>query len=118
MLIDGTCIGEHSRKTIHVVRRTKLRISSARRAAGDTVAAVGPGPSHRIAHRDVDCVRDKLETTSTSYHDVESRAVRRWNAVHGWLAVSIENADGRRPLCVRCICSLLAGFGPHQNSKG
>ena len=70
------------------------------------MAAVGPGPLHGITHRDVDRIRHKLETISTSHRHRDNRAGRRWHAVHGWLAVLIENADGRRALCVRHTCAL------------
>ena len=54
VLINRAYVGKNSRWTVRIVRRTKLRIYKARRATGDTVAALGPGPSHGVAYRDVD----------------------------------------------------------------
>src|SRR5207244_13047548 len=50
MLINKAYIANSSRKAVHIVRGTILRIGHARRTAGDTVSALGPGPPHSVAH--------------------------------------------------------------------
>src|SRR6184192_1215965 len=85
-------------------------------AAGDAVPAVGPGPPHRVTNRNVDWARHKLETSSTSHRHIDSCAGRRWNAVHVWLAIFIENCDrchGEFFLRMR-TCAPVAGFSSHQ----
>ena len=74
VLINCAHVGKNSRRAVRIVRGTKLRIYRARRAAGDTVAALGPGPSHGVAYRDVDCIRHKhIATLSHCY--IENLAV-------------------------------------------
>src|SRR6266581_32605 len=118
MLINRAHVGKNSCRAIHVIRRTILRIGCARKAAGDAMAASGPGPPHRVTYRDVDRVRHKLETISTSRCHIDNRAGSRWHAAHGWLAVLIENADGRRALCVGRTCAPVARFSSHQKCDG
>src|SRR5207248_6181423 len=65
---------------------------SVARAAGDTVAVTGPGPSHRVAYRDVDLVRHKHETRSHGH--IDNLAGTRWHAAHGRVPVLIHNVDG------------------------
>ena len=44
--------GSHARGAVRVIRRTELPIRRAGCgiATGDTVAALGPSPPHRVAH--------------------------------------------------------------------
>ena len=95
--VNKVLVGKHALGAVRVIWRTELPIGCAGRgiATGDTVAAVGPSPSHRVANRDVHRVRHKLETISTSHHHIDSRAGSRWHPAHRWLAILIENADGR-----------------------
>jgi len=41
----------------------------------------------------------------------------RWDAIHSWPSVLIDNAQERASRIRRSL-SLLTGFSPHQNSKG
>lgn len=115
MRINGTCIGERSRKATRIVRRTKLRINCARVAAADAVTAAAPCPAHRLADGDVDRARVKSKTPARSHSHINSRAIRRWNAAHSWPAVLINNAQGHAGRARR-ICSFLPGFSPYQAS--
>jgi hypothetical protein len=86
--------GKHALgRAVHVIRRTEMPIRRARGATGDTVAASGPCPSHRIAHRDVDCARAECKRPTWRYRHIHNRAGCRWHAVYGWLAVLIDNID-------------------------
>jgi hypothetical protein len=109
VLINSAGVGKSSWKTIHVVRRTKLRIREALRTTANAMAATGPGPSHRVTDRDVDSVRRKRETRP--HHDVDNLAGSRWHAIDSRPTVLIDNAQGCAP-CVLRIWSLLAGFSP------
>ena len=82
VLVNRALVGKNSRSAVRIVRRTKLRIGDARRTAGDTVAALGPGPSHRVAYRDVDCVRDEHIATLPHRH-IDNLTSTRWHAAHG-----------------------------------
>jgi hypothetical protein len=59
--VNKALVGSHARGAVRVIRGTEHPIRRAGRgiATGDTVAAGRPGPSHCIAHRDIDCVRHK-----------------------------------------------------------
>src|SRR5437016_14274447 len=94
MLIHKAYIANSSRKAVHIVRGTILRIGHARRTAGDTVSALGPGPAHSVAHRDVDCVRHK-HIAALPHRDIENRGRRRRDAAHGRLADLIKKAESR-----------------------
>ena len=72
MLINSAGVGKSPWKTTRVVRRTKLRIGDAMRAAGDAVAAAGPCPSHGVANRDVDCIRVKRETPARPHRHIKN----------------------------------------------
>jgi hypothetical protein len=91
MLVHCPCARKDSLVAVHVIERTKLSIDGARIAAGDAVAVAGPGPSHRVARRDVDCVRHEHETRP--HRDIDNLAGRRWHSAHGRVAVLIHNAD-------------------------
>ena len=96
--VNEAYVGSHARGAVRVIRRTEHPIRRAGRgiATGDTVAASGPCPSHRIAHRDVHCARAECKRPIRRHHHIDNRAGSRWDAVHRWLAVLIENGD-RRP---------------------
>ena len=98
--VNKALVGSHACGAVRVIRRTELPIGCAGRgiATGDTVAAGGPCPSHRIAHRDVDCARAECIRPARRHRYIDNRASCCWDAVHRWLAVLIENADGRRDL--------------------
>jgi hypothetical protein len=91
VLVDRTCIGERSRGAVRIIRGTKLPVYRARNPTGDTVAAAGPGPSHCIACRDVECVWHKRETLP--HRHVKNLARSRWRNVGDWLSVVIDNLD-------------------------
>src|SRR5690349_21173703 len=93
--VNEVYAGSHARGAVHVIRRTELPIRCAGRGpTGDAVAASGPCPSHRIAHRDVDCARAECKRPTRRHRYIDSRAGSRWNAAHGRTAVLIDNADG------------------------
>jgi len=96
--VNEVYVGSHACGAVRVIRGTEHPIGCAGRgiATGDTVAASGPCPSHRIAHRDVDCARAECKRPTRRHRHIDNRAGCRWDAVHHWLAVLIENADGRR----------------------
>src|SRR5437016_11777250 len=100
MLINKAYVANSSRKAVHIVRGTILRIGHARRTAGDTVSALGPGPPHSVANRDVECVWHKHIAVLT-HLDIENCARRRSDASHGRLAVFIKNAESRRSVLLR-----------------
>src|SRR5262249_39027942 len=101
--------GSHALGAVTVIRRTEIPIRRARSATGDTVAAKGPCPSHRIAHRDVDCARAKCKRPTWRHRHIHNRASCRWHAAYGWLAVLIDNIDamgGGGLLLRRCDSSV------------
>ena len=113
-------VGSHARGAVRVIRRTEHAIGCAGRgiATGDTVAAKGPCPSHRIAHRDVDCARTERKRPIRCHRHIDNCAGSRWNAAHHWLAVLIENANGRRGklFLYRHARVSVARFSPRQKS--
>src|SRR5713101_6389829 len=58
VLINRAYVGKRSRRAIGIVRGTKLSIDRTRIAAGNTMATAGPSPPNRVAHMNVECVRD------------------------------------------------------------
>jgi hypothetical protein len=52
VLINGACIGKNSPVAVRIIRRTKLAIRFARRAAGNTVTAAHPSPPNCVARDD------------------------------------------------------------------
>ena len=88
VFINRAYVGKNSRGAVRIVRGTKLRIDKARRAAANTVSALGPGPSHRVAYRNVDCVWYK-DIAPLSYCDIDDLAATSWHAAHGGSAVLI-----------------------------
>ena len=104
VLINSAGVGKSPRETTRVVRRTKLRIGDAMRTTADAVAAVCPGPPHRVADRDVDSVRRKREP-ALSHCYIDDCAGSRWHAARSRPAVLIDNTQ-RRVLRVRNIAPL------------
>jgi hypothetical protein len=92
VLVNKSLAGKNPLVAIHIIRGTKLPISGARIAAGDTVAAIGPGPPHRVAHRDVDLARIKRESRSDLH--IENLTATRRHAAHGWSSILIYDVDG------------------------
>src|SRR4029077_12990945 len=79
MLINKAYGANSSRKAVHIVRGTILRIGHARRPAGYAVATRGPGPPHGVAHRVVDCVRHK-HVAALPHRHIEGLTASRWHA--------------------------------------
>ena len=102
--VNKVYVGKHARGAVRVIRRTELPIGCARGATGDTVAASGPCPSHRIAHRDVDCARAECKRPTRRHCHIDNRASCRWRAAHGWPAVLIDDIDGRGGSMVLLRC--------------
>src|SRR5262249_46240269 len=94
--VNKALAGSHARGAVRVSRRTELPIRYAGRgiATGDTVAALGPSPPHRVAHRDVDCVRHK-HIAALSHRDIENLA-SGWHPANYWPAVLIHDPQCRR----------------------
>jgi hypothetical protein len=59
VFVNRARVRKDSCVTIHVIRRTELPVGCARGATGNTVGVAAPGPSHGVAHRDIQCVGDK-----------------------------------------------------------
>lgn len=93
MRIDEAGIVKSSLVAVCIIRGTKLAVSSARIAAGDAVVIAGPGPAHRVAHRDADAVRHKHEAALPDSY-IYNLTSTRWHAAYGWSAVLIYNANG------------------------
>src|ERR1043166_3089279 len=107
--VNKAYVGSHARGAVRVIWGTEHAIGYAGRgiATGDTVAAGGPCPSHRmahvaaggpgpsprIAHRDVDCPRAECIRPAGRHRHIDNRAGCRRHTVDRWLAVLIENAD-------------------------
>jgi hypothetical protein len=91
VLIDRSAIGKNSRVAVGIIGRTKLSIGNARSAAGDTIAATDPGPSHCVARADADFVWHKREALPD--HHIENLAGSRWHAIPHWLSVLIDNPN-------------------------
>ena len=110
--------GSHALAAVRVIRRTELPIGCAGRgiATGDTVSALGPGPSHSVAHRDVDRIRYK-HIAALPHRDIENLTAARRHAAHGWPAVLINNPQRRCAFAVWRVCAFFPRFSPHQNSN-
>jgi len=93
VFVNEACIIKNSLVAVRVIRRTKLFISGARIAAGDTVAATKPGPPDGITDRDIYCGRCKRETT-LRYRHIEDLPSAGWDTAYCRLAVLIHNVDG------------------------
>ena len=59
VFVNCACVRKDSCVTVHVIRGAELPVGCARGAAGNTVGVAAPGPSHGVAHRDVEGVRHK-----------------------------------------------------------
>jgi hypothetical protein len=101
--INEACVVKSSLVAVHIIRGTVLSVGSARIAAGNTVVVAGPGPSHSVAHRDVDCVRHKHEPALPDRYIYNLTSARR-HAAHRRVAVLIHNVNGggRLMLLLRC----------------
>jgi hypothetical protein len=110
MLVHRALTGKNSLIAIHVIRGTKLSIGGARIAAGDAVTAIGPGPAHRVALRDIDLAR--IERESRPDLHIKNLAARRSHAAHRWPAVLVHNVD-----CVGGRLSLLPLRGKRQHKR-
>ena len=76
-----------------------------------------PAQVHRtVSPTEMLTVSGENVNATRSHRHIDNLAGRRWHATDGRPAVLIDNAQGRA-LRVRDICSLLAGFSPHQNSN-
>jgi hypothetical protein len=93
VLVHRPKVGKDSLIAVRIVRGTKLFIGRARIAAGDTVAVLGPGPPHRVAHRDVECVWHK-HIPALSHRYIEDLASTRWRSAYGGPSVLIHNVNG------------------------
>src|SRR5581483_5708646 len=91
MLINRACVGKDAQVAVCIVRRTKLFVGCAGIAAGDTVATASPGPSHRVACEDGDCVWRKRETWPDLH--IDNLAGTGWHAVHCRSTVLIHYVD-------------------------
>jgi hypothetical protein len=101
VLINEACIIKSSRVAVRIIGRTKLPIGCARIAAGDAVTVASPGPSHRVAHRDIDRVWNKYEA-ALPHRYVEDLTATRWHAADRRLAVLIYNINGVAGLFLLC----------------
>ena len=115
--VNKALAGSHALAAVRVIRRTELPIGCAGRgiAAGDTMAARGPGPPHGVAHRDVDRVRYK-HIAALPHRDIDNRAGSRWHTARSWLAVLIKNAESRSSVLLLWYHTraLVARFSSHQ----
>ena len=120
VLVNEPCIRKNSSVTVRVIRRTELPISCARRAAGDTVVIAAPSPPHRVAERDVECVRHKPYFVSRRAHrHIENLAASQPPAAWHLTAVLIDNPDGRKNALFSCGggAPIVAGFGCRQECR-
>ena len=93
VLVDRPCAGKDSQVAVHIIRGTILSIGCARIAARDAVAASGPSPPYRIAHRDVNCVRHKHQAALPDRY-IYNLTSTRWHTAHSRPAVLIHNVNG------------------------
>jgi len=116
--VNKAHVGSHAHGAVRVIRRTELPIRRAGReiTTGDTVAASGPCPLHRVAHGDIDCARIERKRPTRCHRHSDRRAPSRWHAAHGWPAVLIENAQGWPAFSAGQACVFLGRFSPHQKS--
>jgi hypothetical protein len=116
-LVNGACIRENSGVAVRVIRRTELPISCARRAAGDTVVIAAPGPPHRVADRDVECVRHKPYFVSRRPHrHIENLAAGQSSTASHLTAVLIDNPDDWNSALFSCRVrvAVVVGFSCGQ----
>src|SRR5437762_13415367 len=87
--VNKALVGSHALAAVRVIRRTELPIRCAGITTCDTMAALGPGPPHSVAHRDVDRIRYK-HIAALPHRDIENLTAARRHAAHGWPAVLIN----------------------------
>ena len=90
-----------------------MPVGCARGAAGNTVVVAAPGPSHSVAHRDVQGVGDKAYLVSRrSYRHIENLAASQPPAAWHLTALLIDNPDGRKNALFSCGggAAIVAGF--------
>jgi hypothetical protein len=111
VFINKACIVKRPRVTVHIIWGTKLPIGCARSATGDAVVVSRPSPSHRVAHGDVDRVRNKHEAALPDRY-IYNLTNTRWYAAHRRVAVLIHNVNGggRLMLLLRCGGASVARF--------
>jgi hypothetical protein len=68
-------------------------------------------PSHRVVHRDVDCVGHKHEAALPDRY-IYNLTSARWHAAHNWPSILIHNVNGggRGMLLLRCGDACVARF--------
>jgi hypothetical protein len=112
VLVNEPCVRKNSSVTVRVIRRTELPISCARRAAGDTVVIAAPGPPHRVADRDVECVRHKPYCVSRRPHrHIENLAASQSSTASHLTAVLIDNPDDWNSALFSCRASVAVVVG-------
>ena len=92
VFINRAYVRKNSRGAVRIIRGTILRIDKTRGAAGNTVAALGPGPPNRVAHGDVDRVRYE-HIAALPYRYIDNLAGSRWNAIDGRPSVLVDEVD-------------------------
>jgi hypothetical protein len=103
VFVNEPCIRKNSSVTVRVIRRTELPVGCVTSAAGNTVVVAAPGPPHRVADRDVECVRHKPDWVSRrSYSHIENLAASQAPAAWHLTAVLIDNPDGRKSELFSC----------------
>lgn len=102
VFVNRARVRKDTRVTIHVIRGTELPVGCARGAAGNTVGVAAPGPSHGVAHQDVQCIGDKTYLVSRrSYRHIENLAAGQPPATGHLTAVLIDNPDGGKSALFR-----------------
>jgi len=118
VLVHCSCVRKDSCLAVHVIRRTELPISlGTRRAAGDTVVIAAPGPPHRVADRDVECVRHKPYCVSCRPHShIENLAASQSSTAWHLTAVLIDNPDDWNSALFSCRVrvAVVVGFSCGQ----
>src|SRR5262249_19993903 len=92
VVVNCSAVGNNSRVTVGIIRRTKLLIGNARSTAGDAMAIADPCPSHCVAYVDADFVWHKREALPDRH--IENLAGSRWHALRHWLSALIDNPKG------------------------
>lgn len=102
-LVDEPCVIKYSSVAVRVIRRTKLPISCAGRAACNAVRVTRPRPAYGVPHTDVYHIWIKGEFTAYGTHsDVESLATGISLSARSLASVLIDdlNAVDFRPVVV------------------
>ena len=102
--VDKPCLAKDSGVTVHIIGRTKLSISRAGRATGDTVKIAVPSPADGVADSDVHGIRHKTKIVSRWPHShIKDLAAKMSLSTGSLTSVLIDDANRGEIVVIECV---------------